>query len=184
MGRLAAMVWAGLSVLHFGDSQVSGGLTAGLEEHIVASGGTYASSTWVSSSTRSCLLSRRLPDLLRRHDPDVVIITLGSNEQLYPNLEQYGDDVRKLVKRLAGRRCYFIGPPRWRVSRIDDVQRATSAPCPWFDSRVIDAPRGGRMRAHFTLQGGHQWANAVWEWMQSIDAPAPVPVPTAATQNL
>src|SRR6185503_17237769 len=126
--------------------------------------------------TRSWLASRRLPDLLRRHNPDVVIITLGSNEQLYPNLEQYAEHVQKLVHKLAGRRCYFIGPPRWRVSRIDEVQRTAAAPCPWFDSRPIDAPRGGRMRAHFTLQGGHQWANAIWEWMQGMEAPQPVPV--------
>ncbi len=175
MGRLAAIVWAGLSVLHFGDSQVSGGLTATLEEHIEAEGGQYVSNTWVSSSTRSWLVSRRLPELLHRHDPEVVIVTLGSNEQLTPNLEQYGDFVHKLVRRLAGRRCYFIGPPRWRVSRIDDIQRDKAVPCRWFDSRPIDAPRGGRMRAHFTFQGGAQWANAIWEWMRLTEPPPPVP---------
>jgi hypothetical protein len=174
MGRLAAIVWAGLSVLHFGDSQVSGGLTAGLKSSIESQGGRYVASTWVSSSTRSWLSSRRLPDLLQRTNPDVVIITLGSNEQLYPNLEQYGGLVKALVHRLAGRRCFYIGPPRWRVSRVDDVQRASADPCPWFDSRTIEAPRGGRMRAHFTFEGGKMWAAAVWDWMRGLD-PQPVP---------
>jgi len=170
----AAIVWAGLTVLHIGDSQVSGGLTAGLKTRIEGEGGHYVSSGWVSSSTRSWLLSRRLPELLHRHDPQVVIVTLGSNEQLTPNLEQYGQWFHHLVGRLAGRRCFAIGPPRWRVSRVDDVQRATAAPCPWFDSRPIDAPRGGRMRAHFTFEGGEMWAAAIWDWMRGQD-PAPVP---------
>ena len=171
MGRLAAIVWAGLTVLHFGDSQVAGGLTSGLKEHIEAEGGHYVSNAWVSSSTRSWLMSPRLPGLLRQHRPDVVIVTLGSNEQMVPNLEHYGEMVRQLVHRLAGRRCFLIGPPRWRVSRVDDVQRDNADPCPWFDSRPIDAPRGGRMRAHFTFEGGRTWARAIWEWMQGLDPP-------------
>lgn len=175
MGPIAAIVWAGLTVLHFGDSQVAGGLTKGLKERIEAEGGHYVSNTWVSSSTRTWLASRRLPDLLRTHDPDVVIITLGSNEQLTPNLEQYGEQVKRLVHRLAGRRCYFVGPPRWRVSRVDEVQRTAAAPCPWFDSRPVDAPRGGRMRVHFTFEGGAMWASAIWDWMRQVDAPPPVP---------
>jgi hypothetical protein len=174
MLRLAAIVWAGLTVLHFGDSQVAGGLTAGLKKDVEAEGGRYVSNTWVSSSTRSWLYSRRLPDLLRQHQPGVVIVTLGSNEQLYPNLDQYGELVRRLVHRLAGRKCFLIGPPRWRVSRIDEVQRANASPCPWFDSRALDAPRGGRMRAHFTFAGGEMWAHAIWSWMRGLD-PAPVP---------
>ncbi|MBI2897144.1 MAG: SGNH/GDSL hydrolase family protein [Deltaproteobacteria bacterium] len=174
MARLAAIVWAGLTVLHVGDSQVSGGLTAGLRSRIHAEGGHYVASTWVSSSVRQWLVSRRLGDLLRQHQPDVVMITLGSNEQLYPNLDQYGEHVRRLVRRFAGRRCFMIGPPRWRVSRVDDVQAANSAPCPWFDSRPIEAPRGGRMRAHFTYDGGELWARAIWDWMNALDPP-PVP---------
>jgi lysophospholipase L1-like esterase len=176
VGRLAAIVWTGLTVLHFGDSQVAGGLTAGLRQRVEAEGGHYVSSTWVSSSIRLWLASRRLTDLLRQHDPDVVIVTLGSNEQMYPNLELYGETVRKMVRRLAGRRCFMIGPPRWHVSRVDDVQAANAAPCPWFDSRPIEAPRGGRMHLHFTFEGGQIWARAIWDWMRALDPP---PVPTS-----
>jgi hypothetical protein len=167
----AAMVWTGLTVVHFGDSHVAAGLTAGLREHFQAQGARYYSDYWVSSSTVRWAYSDRLPDMLRRRRPDIVIVTLGSNEAMYPNLERYGDYMEKLIRRIGDRRCYWIGPPRYDrfdVSRIVEAQKAHVGRCRYFDSRGIDAPRG-HTRLHFTREGGLVWAEAIWQWMNGVD---------------
>jgi len=169
-----ALAWSGTTVVHFGDSHVASGLTSGLREHFRAQGARYYSDYWVSSSTPRWAYSERLADMLRRRHPDVVIVTLGSNEAYMPNPVGYARHMRRLVARLqtvglrdARRSCFWIGPPRYEhlnVDRIVAVQQQNATPCRYFDSRAIDAPRG-HTRLHFTREGGVQWADAIWNWM-------------------
>ena len=164
-----AVVWAGLSVLHVGDSHVASGLTAGLRAHFAAEGARYRSDYWVSASTARWAYSDRLRALFRRHRPDVVILTLGSNEARYPNRNRYGEHMTRLLRRIGDRTCYWIGPPtydRFDVGRIVEWQREFAGRCRYFDSRGIDAPRG-HTRLHFTREGGLAWADAIWAWMNS-----------------
>ncbi|HEY0467421.1 MAG TPA: hypothetical protein VGC79_24645, partial [Polyangiaceae bacterium] len=56
----------------------------------------------------------KLPKLLSRYHPDLVLITLGANEIEIPHPEERIKPVKHLVQTLAGRPCVWIAPPLWK----------------------------------------------------------------------
>src|SRR5262245_77494 len=67
---------AGKKVLHVGDSMVGGkwGLTRALEAKLAPTGATIVRHTKVSESLTSFDRGPTLKDLLRTHDPDIIVI--------------------------------------------------------------------------------------------------------------
>jgi hypothetical protein len=160
------VTWAGLSVLHIGDSLVAGGLEFHLGARVRAAGGRYRSDGWVSSNAPKWLGSDRLPQLLRDNAPDIVLVTLGANEYEVPAPEEYLSWWERLAERLGHRRCFWIGPPRLPgVDAFVELAAKHTGPCPFFDSRSVAVPDTGRARDHFTREGAVGWADAIWTWL-------------------
>ena len=162
----AQVRWTGVTVLHIGDSLVAGGLTNRLAQRVREAGGRYVPEGWVSSNAPRWLGSERLPQLLREHVPDVVLVTLGTNEYEVGSREEYLDWYGRLAGRLgAQRRCFWIGPPRLPgADPFVEAARRRTAPCPYFDSRGIE-PDVGRDRDHLSKSRGENWADEIWEWL-------------------
>jgi hypothetical protein len=163
-----AVTWSGVSVLHIGDSMVSRGLTRRFGELIRAAGGAYRARSWTSSNAARWSTGEHLRDLLWETMPDVVLVTLGTNEYLIPEPHEYARWYERLAALVGSRRrCFWIGPPRLPGSDafIEAVATRT-APCPFFDSRGVPPPRDGPRHDHYGAEGGAAWADAVWAWMR------------------
>lgn len=160
------VTWTGLTVVHIGDSQVANGLTQGLARRVREAGGRYVSAGWVSSNAARWLGADRLRDLLHDQLPEIVLVTLGTNEYLVGDLEHYLANYERLAARVGGpRRCFWIGPPGLPgIDRFVEAARTRTAPCPYFDSRRIE-PDSGRSRDHLSAARGEEWAEAIWDWI-------------------
>ena len=163
---------AGKTVLHVGDSMVggAGGLTKALEARFSAEGAKLVRDFKVSESLVSFDKSPRLRELLAQHKPDVVIITLGTNDALVPHPEVYAANVRSIVKRASARECYWMGPPLWKADTgILAMLRDNVAPCRFFDGSKLELQRRSD-GIHPTDKGGADWAAAFWTYFTSARA--------------
>ena len=151
-------------VLHLGDSMVGGygGLTRALEAKFKDLG-----SRWVKDWQEGVGIvmfdrGHRLDDLLAKHKPDLVILTLGANDVTIPHPAALAPSVRSLARKMSagGRECYWTLPPMWRKDTgILDVIKQNAAPCKVFDATGIKIGRA-RDGIHPNDQGGAEWAEA------------------------
>jgi len=93
----------GKTVLHVGDSMVGGnwGLTRALEAKLEPEGATIVRHTKVSETLASMDKDPTFANLLTRHEPDIVIITLGANDMDVPFPETYAKHVANIAKRVG-----------------------------------------------------------------------------------
>lgn len=102
---------------------------------------------------------------IRKYDPDVVLIVLGSNEALVPYPRHLRKPIRRVVDAIGDRTCYWIGPPMWREDTgIVEVLNDDVAPCTFFDSSDLSLERRPD-RIHPTRAGSRTWALAVRDWL-------------------
>ncbi|AKV01816.1 hypothetical protein AKJ09_08479 [Labilithrix luteola] len=162
---------AGKTILHVGDSMVGGlgGLTKALEERFEKEGAKLVRDYKVSESIVTFDKSKKLSGLLKKHNPDIVIITLGANDSLVPFPKVMAPNVESIVKRLEGRECYWIGPPMWKPDTgIVSVIRDHASPCAFYDSSPLKLQRGDD-GIHPTNQGGADWADEFWKFFRKSE---------------
>lgn len=147
----------------------AGGLTKALEELFEKEGAKLVRDYKVSESIVTFDKSNKLNGLLKKHHPDIVIITLGANDSLVPFPRVMAPNVESIVKRLDGRECYWIGPPMWKPDTgIVSVIREHAAPCAFYDSSPLKLQRGDD-GIHPTNQGGADWAEAFWKFFRKSE---------------
>ena len=157
---------AGKKVLHVGDSMVGGnfGLTRALEAKLTEEGAKLVRHTKVSESLASFDKSPTLKDLLRTHDPDIVIINLGANDTLAPFPNAYAHSVANIAKRASDRECWWIGPPSWKGpdTGLVAVIRDNAGSCRFFDSTKLELERTAD-GIQPNDRAAAKWANAFWQ---------------------
>jgi acyl-CoA thioesterase-1 len=156
----------GRVVLHAGDSMVGGqwGLTRALEAKLTAEGAKLVRHTKVSETLASFDKDPTLRDLLSAHAPDIVILTLGTNDSTVPYPEVYAKHVSNIAKRIAPRECWWMGPPMTPGkpdTGIVKVIKENSAPCRFFDSSNLTFDRA-KDGLHPSDKGGYEWAEKFW----------------------
>lgn len=163
----------GKTVLHVGDSMVGGnwGLTRALETRFTGEGAKFIRDYKVSESIISYDHSPKLKDLLAKHKPDIVILTLGTNDVFVPYPASMAGNVQNIVKRIGARECYWMGPPTWKPDTgIVAVLKDNVAPCKFYDSSGLKLQRGND-GIHPTDRGGADWATSFWTFFR-VPAPA------------
>ncbi len=159
--------WAHARILHIGDSQLSRGYKSTLAAFFAEAGATFQQETWVGSKAKSWVVSGRASNLMRSFRPNVVLITLGTNTLRYQKPARERSWVLALIDRTAGTECFWIGPP----PLIDDLHgynewlKKNTAPCRYFDSRVMDFQKRSDRKFHVTSEQGAIWAERVWQFM-------------------
>lgn len=165
---------AGKVVLHVGDSMVGGnfGLTKALDHKFTAEGAKFIRDYKVSESIVSYDHSPKLKELIARHKPDIVIITLGTNDVFVPYPAAMANNVQNIVKRVGARECYWMGPPTWKPDTgIVQVIKDNAAPCKFYDSSNLKLQRAGD-GIHPTDRGGADWASSFWTFFQKTTSAA------------
>ena len=148
----------------------TGGLTKALEARFTAEGAKLVREYKVSESLVSFDKSPRLKELLAQHKPDIVVITLGTNDALVPHPEAYAANVRSIAKRVGARESYWMGPPLWKADTgIVAMLRDNVAPCRFFDGSKLELQRRSD-GIHPTDKGGADWAAAFWSHFTSVRA--------------
>ncbi|MBX3127791.1 MAG: hypothetical protein KF718_13790 [Polyangiaceae bacterium] len=163
---------AATRVLHVGDSMVP--LVGNyLRPIFQSSGRKYFIDSVTSASTLDFGEKGLLQQAMYRYDPDLVLISLGSNELFDPKPERRAPAIRQIVAHTRGRPCLWIGPPAWkRDLGFIQVLRNNLGHCRYFDSARLDLPRMADGR-HPDWTGGYRWASAVWTLLGGTE-----PVPT------
>jgi acyl-CoA thioesterase-1 len=159
---------SGKTVLHVGDSMVGGewGLTRALHDKFDKEGAKFVRDYKVSESIVSFDKSSKLKELLAKHKPDIVILTLGTNDVFVPYPAALAPNVQNIVKRMGSRECYWMGPPLWKPDTgIVGVIRDNAAPCTFFDASNLKLARG-HDGIHPTDKGGSDWADSFWAFMR------------------
>lgn len=205
-----ALIGPGTRVLHIGDSHTVGIYGREMDQLMRATGAQVASygsagsspSWWLKGNiTRSGFYSRvedgqvdapadwrtprqtpTLPTLLKKHQPSVVIISLGANL-----LGADGATIEKQVRDLAevakasGAKIVWVGPPDGRESKkptsrqnalYDHLQRAAAQYGAFIDSRPLtEYPAQGGDGVHYWGREGSQiarkWAQEVFSQIQA-----------------
>lgn len=166
----AAPSLAGKLVLHVGDSMVGGnwGLTRALEQKFSAEGAKFVRDYKVSESIISYDHSPKLKSLLEKHHPDIVILTLGTNDVFVPYPASMAANVQNIVKRIGARECYWMGPPTWKPDTgIVNVLKDNVTPCKFYDSSSLKLQRSGD-GIHPTDRGGADWATSFWTFFRGV----------------
>ncbi len=159
------------TVVHTGDSMVGGGLCKALAPKFKAEGTKFVRDVWESASIAAFDDSNRIPTLMKRYDPDLVLLTLGANDVFSEHPAVMAKHVESIVKKIGSRDCVWVGPPLWKGDKgLVDVIRAHAAPCRFFDSQHLVLQRAGD-GIHPTEKGGEAWAEALWPFVKrQVDA--------------
>lgn len=205
------LIGPGTRVLHIGDSHTVGIYGREMDKLMRSTGAqvaTYGSagsspSWWLQgTTTRSGFYARgedgkvdspadwetprktpKLPDLLKKHQPGVIVISLGAN---LINVKD-GDIIEKQVKDLAevakasGAKILWVGPPDGRESNkptskqaalYAHLQKVAGQYGTFIDSRPLtEYPAKGGDGVHYWGKEGSRtatsWANHVFEQIQA-----------------
>jgi lysophospholipase L1-like esterase len=167
---------AGKKVLHVGDSMVGGtfGLTRALSAKLAEEGAKVVRHTTVSETLASFDKTPTLKDLIRTHDPDIIVITLGTNDAIVPHPEVYAHNVENIVRRVRDRECWWIGPPSWKGpdTGIVSVIRDHAGSCRFFDSSKLELDRTSD-GIHPSDRGAAKWADAFWQVFRAPEPTSP-----------
>jgi hypothetical protein len=126
-------------------------------------GATYTILGTESSTTLSWAADHGMQRAVEEHAPQVILISLGSNELFDPAPEGRAAAIRTVVAETGGRPCLWIGPPAWKRDRgFLAVLQANLGHCHYLDSLELKLPRGPDGK-HPNWTGGYRWASRVWE---------------------
>lgn len=165
---------AGTTVLHVGDSMADAlgkDLKRELEKRGIKNVLKYQEATYIPQWAG---YSMGFPSLVKIHDPDLVIVTLGGNEVAMPDPTLRAEPIRKIVEIIGDRPCIWVGAPLWGPhSGILDVIRANCAPCRYVDTNEL-IPDLKRLNdgVHPTIPERRRWAKVMIEWLARARDPA------------
>jgi len=158
-------------VLLLGDSMVGygRGLSLALKKRFESEGIEFHWDAKTSASVQSFDREDVLDRMIRLFDPDLILLSLGTNNLSYPNPEAFGGNVASLAKKMAdhGRACVWVGPlkPSWKWNPHSlEVIRDHAAPCRYFDSSGVEAPIQTD-HIHPTDVGGEKWAGPLYAFL-------------------
>jgi len=159
------------TVVHMGDSMVGGGLCKALAPKFKAEGTKFIRDVLESASISTFDESDRIPVLMKRYNPDLVLVTLGANDVFNDHPEYMTKHIESIVKKIGKRDCIWIGPPLWKGDKgLVNVIRDHAAPCRFYDSQHLVLARVSD-GIHPTEKGGEVWADAFWPFFKGeVDA--------------
>jgi lysophospholipase L1-like esterase len=156
----------GTLVLHVGDS-FAGALGVPLSKRLKAAGLRSVLEYRTASYIGNWSSGPELTSYVARYSPDLVLITLGANEFELSAPDTRANSVKRLVRRLEGRPCVWVTPPRWKPDTgILKVIHDNLKPCRFLDSDTIvhDLSRK-KDGIHPNDEAREVWADAVLRWL-------------------
>lgn len=158
---------AGTTVLHIGDS-MAGALGIALNRELAKVNVHGILRYKTASFIPTWAWGKELPLYMAEHNPDLILISLGTNELAIHDPESRAPLIRRIVRKLGGRPCVWIAPPLWAgETGLLAVIRENIAPCRYMDTNTL-MPKMPRVadKIHPTMQARDDWARVVVEWLE------------------
>ena len=154
------------TVLHIGDS-FAAALGIELNKKLKSQGVRGVLKYETASFIPGWAWGKMLPVWLAQTNPDLVIITLGANEVAIKKPETRAGAIKKLVGKLGGRPCVWIGIPLWKEGNgLLEVIRENAKPCRYMDSnRLVPNMKRVKDGIHPTMKERERWAGIVVDWL-------------------
>ena len=170
------------SILIFGDSMTI--LVARrLAQYGVKNGFKVTSVTWDSSSSVSWSQCDTLDNFIKRSNPDLVMIVLGSNELFLKNFNNRKPNIEQLLAKIGNIPYLWISPPNWKEDKgYNEFMTSVLAPGTFYNSNDLDLPRQ-KDHIHPTTKGGETWTDSIMKWVPKSAHPFPAQVPDEGTSN-
>ena len=148
-------------ILHVGDSMVP--LVANYLAPVVRARGDKYHLMTTHSTTILEWSQGKLLNATYDYDPDLILISLGSNDIYATDLTRRTAAIQAMVQHTRRRACMWIGPPLWDKDNgiVERIQK-NMGHCRYFDSTKLNLPRMKDGR-HPSWTGGYHWARAVWK---------------------
>jgi hypothetical protein len=160
-------------VLHIGDS-MAGALGIELNRQLEERGIKGVLRYKTASFIPNWAWGDELGLYLAQYRPDLVLISLGTNELEILEPERRAPTVRKLVGRLGEVPCVWLLPPlaAGQKSGLVDVIRQSASPCASVDNQEVfpGMPRVGD-KIHPTMAARKEWARRVIDWLAAHRRP-------------
>lgn len=162
----------GTLVLHIGDSMAGAlgvALNDELKQHKIKGMLRFKTASYIPGWAGGLELPLHVSQL----KPDLVLVTLGTNEVKMPDPTQRAPLVKKIVKLIGNRPCVWIAPPVWTQEKgLYQVIRDNVAPCRYMDTERVypDMPRLGD-KIHPTIGARKEWAKRVVDWLKKERRP-------------
>lgn len=157
----------GKTFIIIGDSMAEG-LAWTMREKIEKAGGKFFSEPYYSSTTVKWADEHRMAQMMEKYKPDIVWITLGSNEVIVPGVEGRASAVKTITEEIGDRPAYWIGPPSWKPDKgIVKVIESNFRPGYFYNSNDLKVPRN-RDGAHPTKDGFKTWVELLWAWYAEV----------------
>lgn len=156
----------GTTVLHIGDS-MAGALGIALNEELkkrkVKGVLRYKEATFIPTWA----WGKELPLYMLQYTPDLVVITLGTNEvkMLDPTIR--APTIRRIIERLKGTPCVWVAPPLWAgETAMYRVLRESVPPCRYLDTERL-YPKMPKVEDHIhpSMGARKEWARRVVDWL-------------------
>ncbi len=158
---------AGKTVLLLGDSMAEG-LVPSLQKKVEAAGGRFFGEPWQSSTIIGWEGTGRLRQMIERYQPDIVFISLGSNELEARRPEGRAPLIKRMLAEIGARPAFWIGPPSWKQDRgLLSVIAKNFQAGHFFNASNLQLPRQSDGK-HPTLEGFEQWTELIWNWYARI----------------
>jgi len=153
----------GKTVLLVGDSMAEG-LRPSLQKMVEALGGRFYGEPWQSSTIIGWEGSGRLKEMIKLHQPDIIFISLGSNELQARRPEGRAPLIKRMLAEIGARQAFWIGPPSWKPDRgLLRVIEENFQPGHFFNANDLQLPRQADGK-HPTVEGFEQWTEKIWSW--------------------
>lgn len=153
----------GKTVLLVGDSMAEG-LSPALQKRVEAAGGSFKAEPWQSSTIIGWEGTDRLREMIERYQPDIIFISLGSNELQTRRPEGRAPLIKRMVEEIGARPAFWIGPPSWKPDNgLLRVIEENFQPGHFFNANDLQLPRQPDGK-HPTLEGFEQWTETFWNW--------------------
>ena len=154
---------AGKTVLLVGDSMAAG-LVPSLQKKVEAAGGRFFGEPWQSSTIIGWEGTGRLRQMIERYQPDIVFISLGSNELEARRPEGRAPLIKQMLAEIGARPAFWIGPPSWKQDRgLLGVIAENFQPGHFFNADNLQLSRQSDGK-HPTIEGFERWTELIWNW--------------------
>ena len=156
-----------------------GGLTKALEAKFKALGSKYVADWQTSVSVQTFDREHHLQEMLTKHSPDLVILTLGANDVMDPYPSSLAYAIKSIAHKItaSGRTCFWLTPPLWKKdvgAGIIEAIKQNASPCKVFDGTNLTIARAGD-GIHPTDRGGATWADAFFDFYNGKGPDTPPP---------
>ncbi len=164
--------WEGARVLNISEYRLSNKLSSTLVRRLVLAGADYRVENRIGSTIDSWIATGRLRRLLKKHDPSVVIVTLGADVKNDGEADQYLNWAKTIIEQIGLRTCYWVGSRTLVDDRFDLNARLEEgvAPCRYLPPN-LSTGKPGPNTSEYAKKKEKKWAERMWYLMNGQERP-------------